>query len=156
MSCFCCFFQFPALTVCEPCVLRLTVFIRHIKLFYLKKMYINIFVRHVFDVFDVFPSFWTVKHMTTLEQNHKNDTFWFLIVGAPAYNLECLNFCSRQQQYKMYQPPSITKDMCWCVFALETRHGVCTTSVWLAQHEAIACFNEYMTRWNLVGHATES
>lgn len=50
----------------------------------------------------------------------------------------------------MYQPLSITMDMCWAVFALETDtwNDVCTVSVELAQQVALAGCNSYVTWWN--------
>lgn len=45
----------------------------------------------------------------------------------------------------MYQPLSITVDMCWAVFALKTgmRNDVCSAFVKLAQQAALAGSNSY-------------
>lgn len=69
---------------------------------------------------------------------------------APACGLMYLIFHTRVQPYNMYQLLSITMDMRWAVFALETGtwNDVCTASADLAQQVALAGCNLYVLWWN--------
>lgn len=56
----------------------------------------------------------------------------------------------------MYQPLSITIDMCWAVFAQKTWNGVFNAFEALAQQVALAGFNSYVISWNPMKNVVNS